>query len=495
MALLNIVKERLSDIESEAQKALVPLTISWSYYEETSQFATNSLDLLISINQELSSEIISNWIERVLLDLSDKCIGWLGSKFVSALNENHRNQLTAQLKQIFQPSNVNEEKGKRYHRLMGKMPEEAIQSNAIQTHLRSLFSQPTLSSQYPDYLHYVFPAFPRLINYGPQAQTGSMIQNLFTSAKNNPTLFGWLHAQMADYWPAFNTYNPQQIFNEAKFMASQYPNNELFYNVLSSMCRMIQRGIVSTENINQVIETACALWPYHQEQSLQTFLSFNQVPNLQQLSNLIDNTNPKESVECDRLFKAWSHMADIMTEEQRIELTQNILAKPPKGNESIPDLIFQLWIDAQQERKAELLQSILVNSSLNDDQRKRVWIQIGRLNKELGKNFLITAITEVFKLQDIPETIRAVFDNMEEINEVFKSKEEQNDLALTLLRCLTSINSLESKNKIAAWIRILDAGAVLRRLEELSPAEEDINVLNSYFPELNLLIKLREKAG
>lgn len=398
-----------------------------------------------------------------------------------------------------QPNSITEEKGHNYQRLMSQLSEEAIKSGAIQTHLQNIFSQTERLFNNTNYLHIVFPIFPRLIKYGPPSQAGSMLHGLFANTRNNPTLFGWLHEQMAQYWPMhqaeLSPYNPQQLFNDARAFAAQYPNNETSYGIVYSMREMVQRGIVSEENISHVIETACILWPYHQLYSLNTLLAFRQAPIPSRISELMDQINIQEKEEIGKLKKAWSHIAGILNAEQRSSTTKFILGKTPKGNTQEPDLCLYIWFDVQNENKADLLKNFLIDIDLNDEQRKRVWLIISNTSHELGSDFFLSILPEVFKLQEIPETARTIFETKEAINKLFSSKEEQHDLGAMLLRCFISVASQEYKNKFAAWIKDLKVGAVFRNIGKYKElTEEDLAILKSYFPESKSLDKV-QKVG
>jgi len=501
IALLNIIEKRREDIGEEAQQTLVNLAISWSEIGDTDEFATRLIDSLCIINKERSGEVISNWTPRVLTDLPDACIDWVGKQFIKILNDKQRGELATHLQPVFQRDNLTEEEGNRYQRLLGQMPEDAIKSDVMQKHLQNLFQNVAQRHDNPnEYLYRVFPAIPRLIKNGPPSPTGSMLQTLFTNAQSNPTVFGWLHAQMAEYWPLqkkeLNPYNPQQLFNIARDITKQHPNTEQAYSILSSMREMVQRNIVGNEQVAQVIETACDLWPYHQEQTLHTFQSFQQIPNQSLIADLMDHINPDEQDESNRLSKVWSHMEGIMTEDQRIAVTKEILGKTPKGTDQEPDLCLRLWMEVQQEHKADLLRGLVTGEGLNDDQRKRIWLQIERVAPKLGMEFFIGILPEIFKIQDAPETVRSVLEAEQEISEIFPPISDRYKLGSTLLKAFISSPSQETKNKLAAWIKNIDATSVLGDLKSMEETtEEDVEILKKHFPRSKYLDKIKVKQA
>lgn len=501
LSLLNMIEKRRNDIGEEAQQTLVTLAISWSKIGDTEEFATRLLDSLCIINKERSGEVISNWTSRVLMDLPDACLDWVGKQFIKILNDKQRDELATHLQPAFQRDNLTEEEGNRYQRLMGQMPEDAIKSDVMQKHLQDLFQNVAQRHNNPnEYLYRVFPAIPRLIKIGPPAPTGSMLQTLFTSAQSNPTVFDWLHDQMAEYWPQqreeLNPYNPQELFNIARDTAKQHPDTEQAHSILSSMREMVQKKIVGNEQVAQVIETACVLWQYHQEQTLHTFQSFQQIPNPSLIANLMDQINSEEPDESNRLSEVWAHMAGIMTEDQRIAATKEILGKIPKGTEQEPDLCVRLWMDAQQEHKVDLLRGLVTGEGLNDDQRKRIWLQIGRIVPELGMEFFIGILPEIFKIQDAPETVRSVLEAEQEISDIFPQISDRYKLGSNLLKAFISSPSQETKNKLAAWINNVDAASVLGDLKSMGETtKEDLEILREHFPKSKHLDKIKVKQA
>lgn len=487
LSLLNIVEMRKEDIKEEAHDTLRSLTISWSQIDETSEFAIRLLTSLFEINIEHAGEIIAEWSGRIFTDLPTDCVKWLGKQF-STLNDEQQAQLTKRLNEIVQPENVSEEKGRRYQILLAQMTKEAIETEAMQGHLGHLLSQiPQHHNNPNNYLYSIFPPIPKLIKFCPKPQSGAMLQGLLTNAAGNPEILGWLHDQMAEYWleqaSELNPYNPQQLFNQAIDSAQNSPNNNWAPGILRSVQEMVKNQIVEETNASKVLQIACTLWPYHQGESLETFISFQQVPEPPLIVNLMDSITPEEQDECNRLLKAWSHMAGLSTEGQKLTVTKQILGKTSKGNDQEPDLCLRLWMDAQQESKADLLRDIGTTEDLNDDQRKRIWLQIEPIAAKLGMKFFTTILPEILKLEDAPETVRAVLEADKVISEVFSSTSDRYNLGSTLLKAFISSPSQETKNKLAVWIKKIGAVAVLKELKIIAkPTEEDIEILEEHFP-------------
>jgi len=185
-----------------------------------------------------------------------------------------------------------------------------------------------------------------------------------------------------------------------------------------------------------------------------------------------------------------------MTEDQRIAVTKEILGKTPKGTDQEPDLCLRLWMEVQQEHKADLLRGLVTGEGLNDDQRKRIWLQIERVAPKLGMEFFIGILPEIFKIQDAPETVRSVLEAEQEISEIFPPISDRYKLGSTLLKAFISSPSQETKNKLAAWIKNIDATSVLGDLKSMEETtEEDVEILKKHFPRSKYLDKIKVKQA
>jgi len=498
LSLLNMIEKRRDDIVGEAQQSLGTLAISWSETDETGEFAIRLLTCLLDIDKERAGEVVTQWSGRVLSDLPRTCIKWLGNQFDTNLTNEQQTHLASHLNEILQPSNVTEEKGGRYQLLLGQISKEAVETDAMQKHLRNLLSQiPQHHNNPNNYLYNVFPSIPKLIESCPKPQTGEMLHGLFSNAAGAPEILGWLHHQMAEHWPEqaqeLNPYNPQQLFKQAISSAQNSPNNSGAPGILRSVREMVKNRIVDKTNASKVLQIACTLWPYHQGDSIEAFMSFQQVPEPALIANLTDGINPEEQDECNGLLKAWLHMSGILEGKQKIAITKQILGETPKGTDQEPDLCLRLWIEAQRENRTDLIRHIVLGEDINDDQRKRIWLQTERILPDLGKDFLISILPKIFEVQDSPETMRAIFEAENGIDRIFSSTSDRYDLGKILLKAFISTSSQETKNKLAVWINKIDAVAVLKELESMGkPTEEDIEILEEHFPKSKYLIDFRK---
>jgi len=251
------------------------------------------------------------------------------------------------------------------------------------------------------------------------------------------------------------------------------------------------REVIERACAQEVIETACKLWPHHSDSSLGALKAFLEVPSPALVAGLMTEANLSEEQEVGRLSETWYHIGKFSTSEHYRQTAIQILSTRAKGTEGEPDMALHLWLDVRQEYRAELFSDLLTSEELNDEQRRRVWLQVERVHSELGKEFFIGILPKVLTSSDSVETVRGVFESEKIITKLFNSTADRYLLGKALVQAFLGAPSLETKNRAAGWIVRADAGAALRELEGLgSPTEEDLNILKEHFRGSRYLDKL-----
>lgn len=495
-ALLGLVRERLDDVGEEAQQALTALALAWGRGEDSAELATQLLDLLLEINEERAGEVITDWTERILDDLPGPCAEWLGRHFLDKLDGDQQAQVIQSLDPIWQRDNITEEEAARYRAVLDNMSNETLKSGLVRAHLANLLRN--IGARYGNpnnYLYVVFPAVLPLLKGSPPQAVGSMLHQLFANTRSNPALYGWLHRQMAPYWPSqrdeLNPYNPQQIFNEGYEVIRQWPGNEGADGILESMCSMLQHSVVGEANTVRAAEAACYIWPFHRERALSAFEILNRAPGVSLVAGLMDGIDPADEDGTKALLQAWSRMAGVLVPEQRVSVTLSILEKQPKGTDDEPDLCLRLWLEAQGETRADLLKEVLLSEGLNDEQRLRCWRQVERIIPDLGKDFFVAVLPKILGLPEAPRTTGAVSQARQAISALFTSTTEKNELGKALLTAFLATTSLATKRGISMWIKEDVGSSALRYLPQLGTlTEEDLEILAQDFPKSKHLQRL-----
>jgi len=500
-ALLDIAQARQNELRGDAADALTNLAQAWCTSEASSvlnDLAVGYLGVLRVVDLLHSYETIENWAGRILDDLGDPGVDWLGEHFVDGMDDDRRAVVIAHLDQVHQRVDLTEEEGRRYRRFMESLSENGTNTAEIGQHLANLMAQITQQHQNPNgYLYRVFPVAAALVEHGPAEQATQMLNGLFPNAQSQPELFGWLHGQMVGHWPDPNEldYATDELFAQATTFVGTYPQPDGAKHVLASLQSMVKKGVVGDSRSVEVLNAACALWPYHAQASLRTIMGFRTAPSSEQVAGLAEGVDLDEAEAAGFLREAWSHVAGAMEQEDRLLASEELLALSPRNPEDDPDFALRLWVEAQQD-PAALLRELLLKGDLPDEHSKRLWLQVDRRADELGPSYFVDILPRLLALPDLPQTYQEVLRSQESISALFPEIQDKNELGRSLLNALVDSPSREIKNRLARWMKDLGAGDALARLgKENTPSAEDLDVLESSFPQSRYLKKYRDSVG
>lgn len=492
-----ILRERVNDLDETAQQSIADLATVWSSSPVCAEHAVGLLDVLTRSKSRMVLKIVTNWIDRLFQDLPNECLGWLATNFTSALAEQQRGNIAKRLQNLVNSENVSEEQAKRYTHIMSSFPADTLRVEQLQSHLNSLCTKIEERRAKPnEYVRQVFPAIPHVIEQCPNAVSGRMLHQLFVDARGKPEWLGWLHGCMAGHWPepdeSRRPYNPQTLFDEAVNVALSQPSVASVDGILKSLTSMLSGGIVGPTGGAKVVEVACKLWAYHPELALNALQQTHAVPKHQDVAPMLDRVDANSSAQIERLAAIWSHIAGRMSEEECAGTAVEVLARPIRGNGAQPDLCFHVWVEAVEEvRRPELLRWLMASDQINDEQRKRVWLQAVGASERLGRTFFEEALRIGFKVPDAPETMRAMVDAQDTINQLFSTRDQTYSLGRVLLEAFVSVSSVEIQNRLIDWLKSLNSDGVLKDLHALRTLTEDeLQLLRTAFPKSRHLKKV-----
>ena len=483
-----ILQARGVDLDETAQQSIAALATIWSTDSTCAAHAARLLDGLSRHGNEAATNVITDWISRLFEDLPYVCLDWLAKNFTSAIADQQRGQLNSRLQKLVNTESISEEEAERYIRIMRSFSPEALCEEPLQSHLSNLCTRIEERRANPsNYLQRIFPTIPHVIEQCPNAESGKMLQQLFVDATGNPKLIGWLHGCMAGHWleadESRGPYNPQVLFDGAAQVGLSHPNSDSMEGILESLTSMVSDEIVKEDAMETVAELACTLWPVHPAVALQSLQQIDETPQPEDVATMSQGIDPNGADDVGRLSTVWSHIAARMTDEELSHTAMLILSEPMRGNEGHPDLCLNVWVDAPTGRQPALLRRLMSEAELNDDQRKRVWLQIEQRCEQLGRSFLEEVLLIGFKVPDCPEALRAMVDSQDEINKLFTTKDQKYDLGKTLLESFVSVASIEIQNRLVEWLKSLNAADVLKDLHNLrTPTDEELEVLKAAFP-------------
>ena len=499
-ALLALVESRGSDIGTEAHVALVTLIKSWSAVEDTVDSSVRLLTALRGLSTSASDEIIAHWTPLLLTDLQPQCVSWLAEQFVE-LDSTQRQGITRELGKIQVPGGVNNETAIRHRQFMDSLTVEGAKQEEIQNHLSTLFAQldgasVNFNDDVFNQFQMVWPSASKMISVAPPPNTGTLLQNLFARIAGRPKWFGELFGQMRQFWPKrtedLSPYDPDNLLDLAFDTANKQPALEATKDILMSAREMVLNNVASDRGAGKVVELAVALWPHHREEAMNTLL-ISQIPEPDSVATLMEPIDIDNAKDVSRLTQVWNYIAGQQTMDAAIMTATSILDKPANGPTAEPDTCLRLWLDAHQVKQGALLEALIIDDELNDEQRKRVWLQIERAAPGLGKDFLIEVIPNIAQLSGAQETWRAVYDSRDAVNQVFPQKDDRYDLAKSLLQAFERTDSIEVKNQSLQWIDEIEAEPVLRELQKpgVKLTDDDIQILHGQFPSSKHLKKVK----
>ena len=500
-AMLNIARGRQGELQGDAADALTSLAQAWATSEVSealNQLAVGYLGVLRMVDLAHSYESVENWAGRILDDLGDPGIDWLGEHFVDGTDGDRRAAMINHLNQAHERVDLTEEEGRRYRRFMESLSENGTNTPEMSQHLGDLMAQIAQQHQNPNgYLYRVFPVAAALVGHGPAEQAAQMLNGLFPNAQAQPELFGWLHGQMANHWPDSGEldYAADQLFAQATTFLGTHSQSDGAEHVLASVRSMVEKGVVGGSRAVEVLNAACALWPYQTRASLRTITGFRTTPSVEQVAGLAEEVDLDGAEATGLLREAWSHVADAMEQEDLLLTSVELLALSPRNPEDDPDFALRLWVEAQPDPGA-LLRKLLLKGDLPDEHSKRLWLQVDRRAAELGPGYLVEILPRLLALPDLPQTYQEVLRSQETISALFPEQQGKNELGRSLLQALVDSPSREIKNRLARWMKDLGAGDALARLGRgNTPSAEDLDVLGSHFPESRYLKKYSEGAA
>lgn len=494
--LVEIATQRSNDIGEAAEESLQDLILLFSKDKSTSELAVLLITSLYNQLSSLANNIVSDWEARLLTDLQIPCLNWLASGLESQLSPEHRQIIINRLDMIHRRDDIPDGEAKRYRKFIDRMHPKGFTTDEMQEHIQKLFNAIGSRHGNPNgYLYQVFPAVPKLLKHSDGESTGKMIHSLFSKTMGDQELFGWLHHWIQADWPERTSenspYNPEKIFEDAYAFSKSQPNSKWSYGALRTLVSMISLNRVSSEKKTQVLEVACIIWPHHPAHAHNAIESFDIAPTPQQTASIIDNVLIEDEDHCTQLPKTWSVISKRMNKDNQIETCLLILSKPAKGPTNDPDFCFRTWLFQLGDNTSPVLEKLIENSTLNDEQTKRIWLQIESANDQLNNEFFLSIIPIVASLSEKPETFAEMIEFEKSISNKFKTEDEKFELGKALITSFRAASNKSGMNSIAEWIDHLSVDGVLKEID--TPTEEEINILEPHFSKSRYFKAIKKK--
>lgn len=495
-SLLTFIRTRPSEIEDIAIHALSDLAILWSQDTETATLSCDVVKELQRADMTEAQSVFDNWAKRLLGDLPIDCNKLLASAFAT-LESSTQNSAVAQLNPVVSTDNIDEDTAKKYVAFISDIPEEGWDDSPLKDHLDRLLPHIAARHNNPHkYLTHIFPTIVKVLHHASPTPLGQALHNLFAQAKGQPNHYAWLHSLMATRWPEpsteLNPYDPVQIFNDGHSFAISQPNASS-KGLLSSLRKMLERELVPANLHTAFIEAACATWSRKPEYAIDTFESGYGDLTPDQAANLIDCIDWTNEENQTLLSRAWISVAQSQDTEAQIQTTNRILEKGLSGPDEEPDRGLRLWFDALGEGTHSILESAILQPTINDTHRNRLWHQATRSADSLGSDFFLDTIPKIAVLSGIEETANSIFGDYDLISNSLESSDNRADLSQRLMEHFHEVATNTIKSHIASWCNKLSGEASLQKLTPETITDEDMRILETSFGRTSALRKLEKR--
>ena len=433
---IELFRNRVGDLDESIEDNVRHCITSLIAREGNVELGVTMFGLSYSKFDELSNEVLSDWSKRILDDLPDPAVTWVAKNLAPTLTDEHL-QLVVKSLDTVHSGKVAEERYKKYSTFIQSVSEAGFQTSEMQTHITKLFAKLGQShANTNSYLHRMFKAVPDLLPHASKSSTGSMLHSLLTNTASKPSLFGWLCHWMEGRWPIADaetgSYAPQTIFTKANALIASHPSDKWSYGCLQTMNSMFEEEIFEEADASRVASAAIKIWAHHPDK-VNDVLSGNSItPTAIEASSLVDTFTEDGSLD-KQLPKAFESISKSMSADQRLETSKLILKKPSKSGDGKNDFCFGAWLQSSPPDQGNTLRSLVLDDELNDEQRKRAWLQIESIHDELGRDFFATLLPLLFEATEITETLGEALSFKGHISAKFKTADEKHTLALSLI--------------------------------------------------------------
>lgn len=273
-----------------------------------------------------------------------------------------------------------EEQSRRYLLFIEDVPGDALQKEPLLSHSQAVLT--TLNQQYSNlvYLQRILPAIPKIIQNGPKAQVGQMLNSLTANAASYPDPYTFLHEVMRENWPATDTalspYNPATIFNGALSFVQSNPSHTGSGEVLLSMQSMVRARIVDAGSEAGLVTAAVSAWPYHPSEANQVLERSTSVATPEAIAGLSSSTSSQNPQQVNALRQIWQHYSERFSEEQQVAVIRLLLSRPTEPVGGTPDGYLRMWCDMVKEELPAIFDLLSADPNLTSDQKLRLWKQV-----------------------------------------------------------------------------------------------------------------------
>ncbi|OLL32794.1 NTPase KAP [Burkholderia sp. SRS-W-2-2016] len=480
--LMKLVVARIESLDDSALQSLVELATAWSRNDAHARLACDVVSQLRRVNKTKATAVLTTWAPRVISDLPLPCLEML-TELLPGEDDSLKASAVNTVTTILNKEPINDAMSARYSTFVTGLPASSWDKAPFKPHLDSALSNLANRSANENYLRAIFPPIATVLAHATPSTLGSSLQQLFQQAKNHPGHYALLHRQMVGRWPAsaptIAPYDPSVLFEEACATSISQAAN-VKDDVLASVSDMFDRGVVGQDKRARLIETACALWKVEPRLAL-PFVRRYPGLSVEQIDALVSTLKTSEPEQIATLNEAWQIVSRHIADDARRAVTVALLRRGAIQASGDADLALNVWLSAQDDSGRALLNDLLVDSTIADEQRTRLWRQAISRSQIFGKGFFVDAIPRSLGVQNSEATSAAIFDSEQTIEKLMHDGESRSDLARGLMGRFHEFGTETIKGGASAMANRLVGNVALKGLSIESLTTNDVAILSGAF--------------
>ncbi|SDQ68215.1 KAP family P-loop domain-containing protein [Burkholderia orbicola] len=480
--LMKLVVARIQSLDDSALQQLVALATAWSREDVLAQHACDVVSQLRRVNPARATAVLTTWAPRVISDLPLPCLEML-TKLLPQEDDSLKVAVMNSVNAILTTEPINDATASRYSAFVDGLAASDWDKAPFKGHLDNALGNLASRSGNSNYLESIFPPISKVLAHATPQTLGTSLQQLFQQAKNYPAHYALLHRHMVGHWPAsaptLAPYDPSALFEEA-CATSISQAATVKDDVLSSASDMFDHGMVAQDKRARLIEAACSLWKVEPHLALPFFRRYPDL-SVEQIDSLVSTLNTSEPEQIATLSKAWQVVSRQIGDDTRRTATIALLRRGAVQTTGDADLALNVWLSAQDDRERALLIDLLVDGTIPDEQRARLWRQAVSRSEAFGKGFFVDLIPRALSVQNSEALSAAVFDSAQPVEKLMNDGQARSDFARGLMSRFHEFGTETIKGNAGAMANRLVGDGALKGLNIESLAASDLPILSGAF--------------
>jgi len=145
------------------------------------------------------------------------------------------------------------------------------------------------------------------------------------------------------------------------------------------------------------------------------------------------------------------------------------------------DFALNVWLSAQDDEGLALLRDLLLDGTVADEQRSRLWRQAITRSQAFGKGFFIELVPKALAVQNSESTSAAIFDSEQTLDKLMHDGEDRSSLARGLMSRFHDFDTGTIKGGAGAIANRFVGNSALKGLSVESLTASDLEILSGTF--------------